>query len=161
MPKPSKPATPAPTVVPQPKPNLTVDELRAVLDQLSASGAGGAVVSIPADGLNVSIGGSSCVEVTGGHQGIDWDHNRVFLSPSKPLGPRPDELLAKSRKEMSKISMFLYAISRVNRDNAFSPEEKLRQIQTIVEGFSKPQPDPTVNTTFIQTPPAPKPSKKP
>lgn len=122
----------------QEKDGLTVHQLVELLLEKSASGEGDWQVRLRVEKPKLSIGRAPTVDVTGVDSGFDWDRGTLFLSTVQPLG-LDVSVLKEVRKQMSHVSDSLYSIGRVLKNDRFSSEEKLKQIQEWVEYVFPPR----------------------
>lgn len=117
---------------------ISVQQLADFLLEQSASGHGNWQVRLRVEKPRASIGRAPSVDVTGVHAGFDWDRGTMFLGTSQPLGLADSEL-QEFRKQMSRVTDSLYSIGRVLKNDKFSSEEKLKQIQQWVEHVFPPR----------------------
>ena len=122
----------------QDKDGLTVQQLAKLLLEQSASGQGDWQVRLRVEKPRASIGRAPSVDVTGVHAGFDWDRGTMFLGTSQPLGLADSEL-QEFRNQMSRVTDSLYSIGRVLKNDKFSSEEKLKQIEQWVEHVFPPR----------------------
>lgn len=118
-------------------PQLTVQQLRDALDKLCNQGLGDKTVSIPYDPGHSTIGASPSVGVFSVSPGFDWNHNKVFLKPSKTLGV-PDEqlrqLAQEAQRKVDKMHMLLY---RLDPNSSIPMEEQLESLKSNIQLLSQ------------------------
>lgn len=116
---------------------LTVDELKDLLEKMSAAGHGNDKVVIPYTPVGASIGASPAVGIHGGNMGIDWDSGKVFLQPSKRLGVPDAEILARAQKAESELGRIQFLAGRLGNSQRNTLEEQVAQFQASL-GALKP-----------------------
>lgn len=116
---------------------LTVDELKDLLEKMSAAGHGNDKVVIPYTRVGASIGARPAVAITGGQTGIDWDSGKLFLQPSKELGIPDADILAKAQKAERELGHIQFLAGRLGSERGGSLEEQIAQFQASL-GALKP-----------------------
>lgn len=121
---------------------LTVNELRALLDQISAAGHGNDKIAIPYNPGGGTIGSKPAVSITGSSNGFDWDHGKVFLHTSKELGLPSADVLERVQKAERHLGRVHILVGRLGSERAGPLDEQIAQFKAALDA--------------MQTPPAPK-----
>lgn len=117
---------------------LTVDELRALLDRASAAGHGNDKVVIPYKSSVGSIGAQPAVGVTDCRNGIDWDNGKMFLAPSKEMGVPDPQLFAAAQKAQRDLSRIQFLAGRLGSERGGLLEDQVAQFKAAVDALSTP-----------------------
>lgn len=117
---------------------LTVDELRALLDQASLAGHGNDKIVIPYKSSVGSIGASPAVGVTDCRGGIDWDSGKMFLAPSKEMGVPDAQLFAATQKAQRDLSRIQFLAGRLGSDRGGPLEEQVAQFKAALDALNTP-----------------------
>lgn len=117
---------------------LTVDELRNLLDNLSAAGHGNSQVVIPYNPGHATVGGRPTAAVTGGSNGIDWDNGKVFLHPSRELGAPTTDLLEQVQKSQQQLGRILLLSHRLGGERNGPLEDQIAHFKAAVEAIERP-----------------------
>lgn len=117
---------------------LTVDELRALLDQISAAGHGNDTIAIPYNPGGATIGSKPAVTVTRTSNGIDWDHGKVFLHTSKELGSPSAELLEQVSKTQQQLGRVRLLAGRLGNERDGSLDEQIAQFKAALHALQNP-----------------------
>lgn len=117
---------------------LTVDELRALLDQASAAGHGNDKVVIPYKSSGGSIGARPSVGVTDCSGGIDWDSGKMFLAPSKEMGVPDAQLFATAQKAQRDLGRIQFLAGRLGSERGGPLEDQVAQFQAALDALTTP-----------------------
>ncbi len=79
----------------------------------------------------ITVGATPCVEILGASLGFDWDHGKLFLHPSKPLGVAGQEYeLARTR--VNEMSSKLAQIASMLRREDLPAQERLDRAKALL-----------------------------
>lgn len=117
---------------------LTVDELRALLDQASAAGHGNDKIVIPYKSSAGSIGAHPALGVTNCRNGIDWDSGKLFLEPIKEMGVPDAQLFATTQKAQRDLSRIQFLAGRLGSERGGPLEEQVAQFKAALDALSTP-----------------------
>lgn len=117
----------------------TVDEMIALLTDLSQKGHGSDRLVLPYNPGHTSIGASPVLKITNLSAGIDWDNNRVFLHPDQPVSVLDTELVAKAQKSQSQLAQILFLAQRLGSERNTQPlDEQIALFKSQVEAVHQP-----------------------
>ncbi|MBK3780337.1 hypothetical protein G3A43_08705 [Paraburkholderia aspalathi] len=112
-------------------PTLTVDELAALLQRISAEGLGSKRVGIAYNAGVVAIGMPPAMPVIAEQVGYDWVQGMVLFSTQKTLGPDDASLEALS-KQIESLAATQQEARRVLAHKYFTGTERLTKIKALL-----------------------------
>ena len=112
---------------------LTIDELRARLDAISAQGGGHLKVVLPFDPGHATMGGKPTQPITAAHVGFDWDAGKVLLDTPARLGVIDAELRKKLSRLENAVGHLLLQARRLGEDTLFPLEKQVENFKEHVE----------------------------
>ncbi len=118
--------------------DLTVDQLKEILERMSAAGHGNDKVVLPYNSGTASIGAKPTVGIVGGQAGIDWDSGKLFLHPSKALGAPDVDLLAKVHKAQQNLGRIQFLAARLGSERGGPLEDQVAQFKAALSVLEKP-----------------------
>lgn len=108
---------------------LTVDQLRARLDEVSAAGHGDCPVLLPYDPGHATIGSRPTQPVTGLSVGFDWDNGKVMLDVPARVGVVDIELRSRLDRMSNLLGNLLLGIQRLGRDQAVPLNQQVDRLK--------------------------------
>lgn len=111
-------------------PALTVDELAALLQKISAEGLGSKRVGIAYNAGVAAIGMPPAMPVIAEQVGYDWVQGMVLFNTQKTLGP-DDESLEALTKQIESLAATQQEARRVLAHKYFTGTERLTKIKAL------------------------------
>lgn len=108
---------------------LTVDQLRARLDEISASGHGDCPVLLPYDPGYATIGSRPTQPLTGLSVGFDWDHGKVHLDVPARVGVVDRELRSRADRLDNLMLRLLLDLQRLGSDQSVPLDQQVERIR--------------------------------
>ena len=114
---------------------MTVARAVAVLERIAVR-RGSSKLVVPYDAGRTMIGPTPSKQVLTLHEGLDWDHDSVFVGVG-PLLQAPCSEIELQRQLHNDAVDTIGRIALQVRAPGLSPEEKLQRIAALVKGFGE------------------------
>jgi len=109
---------------------LSVEMLMAALLDVVARGHGHLPVEVPYNPGVAHVGGTPAKGIRGVSLGFDWDHGRVFVHTTEPLGAN-DERFQALGKRADELAFKQYRARSILTNAALSDTERVAQLTAL------------------------------